>query len=99
MSHIGKIEIFDGVNWGTEVWYDEPVRRRKIRDWHIKWQPDEPLCRKRQWRKRDRYDVINMRDMDDKHLGHAIRFATTKAAHTSRLSALLAERLKRNKGK
>lgn len=65
------------------------------RDWHRRRGSDEPPCGPAQWRTRDRMEVIDMTAMDDDHLGHAIRFASTKPQHASKLSALVAERDRR----
>jgi len=72
-------------------------RRKKKRDWHAKWSPDEPACGPHQWRQRDRHDVIDVAAMTDKHLAHAISFAMCKSQHGSRLAALLRERARRMK--
>lgn len=69
---------------------------RRKRDWHKKWRPEEPQCDGHQWRQRDRYAVIDISAMGDNHLKHALRFAATKKQHASRLSALLAEKNRRN---
>ena len=74
-----------------------PQGRKPIRDWHKKWDDKEPDCAASQWRREDRFNVIDMAHMDDGHLGHAIRFATTKAQHASRLGGLLAERERRRR--
>ena len=36
--------------------------------------------------------ILYISEMEDRHLGHCIRFASTKPQHRSRLEALLAER-------
>ncbi len=81
---------------------EPPTKPRKLdtrgggkRDWHRKWADNEPNCAGNQWRQRDRFAVINIAEMDHEHLGHAIRFATTKSQHASRLAALVAERNRR----
>jgi hypothetical protein len=62
------------------------------RDWHAQRSPSEPRCGADQWRTRDREVIAYMHEMEDRHLGHCIRFASTKPQHASRLSSLLAER-------
>jgi len=69
---------------------------KKKRDWHKKWEKSDPECGPQQWRCRDRNEVINISDMTDSHLKHAIRFASTKSQHSSRMTALSAENGKRN---
>lgn len=64
-------------------------------DWHAARTTDEPRCGADQWRTRDRSEVTYMHEMTDSHLGHCIRFASTKAQHRSRLASLLAERARR----
>ncbi len=68
---------------------------RAVPDWHKRGEMQEPPCANNQWRTKDRYHVMNMSDMDDEHLGHSIRFATTRQQHGSRLAGLLAERASR----
>jgi hypothetical protein len=67
-------------------------------DWHAQRDPSEPRCGANQWRTRDRMVVMDMTDMEDRHLGHCIRFASTKPQHASRLAGLLAERQRRAAG-
>jgi hypothetical protein len=55
----------------------------------------EPRCAADQWRQRDRSKILYISEMSDQHLGHCIRFATTKPQHKSRLGELLAERKRR----
>lgn len=62
------------------------------RDWHSQRSPDEPRCSADQWRERERSRILFISEMTDSHLGHCIRFASTKPQHRSRLTALLAER-------
>jgi hypothetical protein len=64
----------------------------KERDWHAQRSEDEPRCSADQWRQRDRGQILYISEMADRHLGHCIRFASTKPQHRSRLSALLTER-------
>jgi len=64
----------------------------KERDWHAQRDDGEPRCSADQWRQRDRQQILYISEMEDRHLGHCIRFASTKPQHRSRLSALLAER-------
>jgi hypothetical protein len=64
-------------------------------DWHAQRTDEEPRCGADQWRTRDRNEVTYMHEMTDFHLGHCIRFASTKQQHASRLSSLLAERARR----
>jgi hypothetical protein len=68
----------------------------KARDWHAQRTKDEPRCAADQWRTRDRAEVLFISEMSDQHLGHCIRFASTKRQHRSRWAALLAERAARN---
>ncbi len=67
----------------------------KERDWHAQRSDDEPRCSADQWRQRDRGQILYISEMSDSHLGHCVRFASTKEQHRSRLSALLAERDRR----
>jgi hypothetical protein len=67
----------------------------KERDWHAQRSDDEPRCSADQWRERERSRVLFISEMSDRHLGHCIRFASTKPQHRSRLSCLLAERASR----
>ncbi len=62
------------------------------KDWHSQRSNVECRCSADQWRTRDRDEVLFISEMSDRHLGHCIRFASTKPQHRSRLSALLAER-------
>jgi hypothetical protein len=64
-------------------------------DWHAARNQSEPRCGADQWRTRDRETIIYMHEMCDRHLGHCIRFASTKTQHASRLAGLLAERANR----
>jgi hypothetical protein len=64
-------------------------RRRRSKDWHY----DVPLDH---WRTRDGR-ALPIRQLEDRHLGHCIRFAQTKKPHASRLSALLTEQDRRKK--
>jgi hypothetical protein len=64
-------------------------------DWHRAWNETEPRCGADQWRTRDREVIVYMHEMTDSHLGHCIRFASTKPQHASRLSSLLTERARR----
>lgn len=64
----------------------------KERDWHAQRSDDEPRCSADQWRERERSRVLFISEMSDRHLGHCIRFASTKPQHRSRLAILLAER-------
>lgn len=68
----------------------------KERDWHAQRGDDEPRCSADQWRERERTRVLFISEMSDRHLGHCIRFASTKPQHRSRLSGLLAERTSRS---
>ncbi len=72
------------------------LREPKERDWHAQRGKNEPRAAADQWRTRDRNVVMFMSEMSDSHLGHCIRFASTKAQHRSRLNALLAERAARS---
>ncbi|AEI71142.1 hypothetical protein [EBPR siphovirus 5] len=63
----------------------------KTADWHAPQHMDEPLCSADQWRTRDRMVVLYVSEMEDRHLRHCIRFASTKPQHRSRLGELLAE--------
>lgn len=84
------------VPWRTLEDLEETKRgRRPKRDWHKVWRRGEPPCGTNQWRQKDRMAVINICDMGDGHLGHAIRFASGMRQHALRLSALLAERARR----
>jgi hypothetical protein len=65
------------------------------KDWHAPRNDREPRCSADQWRTRDRYEVLFISEMTDSHLGHCIRFASTKPQHRSRLAGLLAERANR----
>jgi len=65
--------------------------RPHVRDWHARRGRHEPDCGPHQWRKRDRTDVVNICNMSNGHLAHALRFAE-KPQHESRRAALLAER-------
>lgn len=67
----------------------------KERDWHAQLGDDEPRCAADQWRERERTRVLFISEMSDRHLGHCIRFASTKPQHQSRLNQLLAERTSR----
>jgi hypothetical protein len=82
-------------------YYEQELRAmgRRRRDWHRRRDQSEPDCAGHQWRTRDRYVVVDMTDMDDNHLGHAIRFASTKPQHSSRLAALVNERARRRENK
>lgn len=64
-------------------------------DWHAPRDEFEPRCSADQWRTRDRNTVIFISEMPDSHLGHCVRFASTKPQHRTRLAALLAESFKR----
>jgi len=64
-------------------------------DWHAARTTEEPRCGADQWRTKDRSEVTYMHEMSDRHLGHCIRFASTKQQHRSRLASLLAERERR----
>lgn len=64
-------------------------------DWHAQRNDAEPRCGADQWRTRDRNEITYMHEMEDRHLGHCIRFASTRPQHASRLSSLLAERDRR----
>lgn len=68
----------------------------KEADWHAQRSDDEPRCSADQWRERERSRVLFISEMTDGHLGHCIRFASTKPQHRSRLAALLAERSTRS---
>ena len=67
----------------------------RAQDWHSQRSEDEPRCSADQWRTRDRSEVLFISEMADGHLGHCIRFASTKPQHRSRLVQLLAERANR----
>lgn len=69
----------------------------KEQDWHTQRGENEPRCSADQWRERERSRVLFISEMSDRHLGHCIRFASTKPQHRSRLSALLDERSARDK--
>ena len=60
-------------------------------DWHASRNEMEPRCGAEQWRQRDRECVLYMSEMDERHLRHCIRYASTKPQHRSRLTGLLAE--------
>lgn len=79
----------------SEINFDPHRAPSGGRDWHAHRNDTEPRCGADQWRTRDRHEVIYMHEMTDSHLGHSIRFASTKRQHASRLSALLAERERR----
>lgn len=64
-------------------------------DWHAQRTTTEPRCGADQWRTKDRDVVMYMHEMEDRHLGHCIRFASTRRQHRSRLTSLLAERARR----
>lgn len=64
--------------------------RDHIADWHVARGPWEAPCGSRQWRKRDR-TVINVEDMNNRHLHHAFRFTIHKPAHHSKYNVLLEE--------
>lgn len=81
--------------WLGDRHNDQPVPKVK-RDWHRQRNRKEPRCAADQWRARNRVVVTYMTEMTDSHLGHCIRFASTKPQHRSRLSALLAERARRS---
>lgn len=88
----------DWIDDSLEEWaqlLDLPPRER---DWHAQRDRAEPRCGTAQWRTRDRMVVMDMTDMEDRHLGHCIRFASTKPQHASRLAGLLAERQRRAAG-
>lgn len=68
----------------------------KAVDWHAQRSDDEPRCSADQWRTKDRHIVTYFSEMEDRHLGHCIRFASTKPQHRSRLAGLLAERTSRS---
>lgn len=63
--------------------------------WHDKHRGWEPTCGSEQWRQKDRWAIINICDMHDRHLEHCIRFAMTKRQHADKLQALLHEKFKR----
>lgn len=65
------------------------------KDWHSPRTDDEPRCAADQWRTRDRAEVLFISELADSHLGHCIRFASTKPQHRSRLTGLLEERRRR----
>ena len=71
----------------------------KNNNWHapfnVPGMPDEVPCGEDEWRTIKRNRVVKMRDMDDRHLNHAIRFATTKPHHACKLEALLHELVRR----
>ncbi len=71
----------------------------KDADWHMPQHMDEPLCSADQWRTRNRMEVTYISEMEDRHLGHCIRFASTKPQHRSRLGELLAEQARRAQGR
>jgi hypothetical protein len=74
------------------------VRARPFRrpaDWHARQGTEEPECPADSWRQRDRWAVVPIAEMDDNHLSHALRFASEKPQHASRLGALLREKMKR----
>lgn len=71
----------------------------RTQDWHSQRNEEEPRCAADQWRTRDRNEVLFISEMTDSHLGHCIRFASTKPQHRSRLAGLLAERDSRLSGK
>lgn len=64
-------------------------------DWHASRDESELRCGADQWRTKDRSEVMYMHEMADRHLGHCIRFASTKPQHASRLASLLEERARR----
>jgi hypothetical protein len=64
-------------------------------DWHFQRNEQEPRCSADQWRTRQRDEVLFISEMSDQHLGHCIRFASTKKQHASRLSFLLEEKARR----
>lgn len=66
-----------------------------VNDWHRQKYASEPRCSALQWRTRDRSIILFISEMTDKHLGHCIRFASTKKQHHSRLAELLRERSNR----
>lgn len=69
----------------------------KAKDWHAQRSANEPRCSADQWRQRDRNQILYISEMEDRHLGHCIRFASTKPQHRSRLKGLLAERASRER--
>ena len=71
------------------------VSKQTLKHWHRKHKADEPKCGPHEWRSKDRYKVIKIADMSDDHLNNCIRFASKKGQHSSKLSALLNERIKR----
>ena len=82
--------------FATKAEADEAARKLAEvdrRDWHRPL-PGEPPCGPHEWRQRDRYTVIRIKDMTDSHLAHAIRFSN-KAVHQSRRQALLNEYTRR----
>ena len=75
----------------------DPHKRPKgYRDWHASRNDVEPRCGADQWRTRDRNVILYMHEMEDRHLKHCIRFASTKPQHASRLASLLEERRRRD---
>jgi hypothetical protein len=90
----------DFERWRLEDANFDPHRARFGRvDWHAQRTTSEPRCGADQWRTKDREVVMYMHEMEDRHLGHCIRFASTKPQHASRLAALLAERSRRENEK
>lgn len=83
------------INTAKEVSNNLPTP--SARDWHAPRNHTEPRCSADQWRTRDRSEVLFISEMTDSHLGHCIRFASTKEQHRSRLAGLLAERANRAK--
>lgn len=82
-----------------QINFDPQRVSRGSKDWHVHRNDQEPRCGADQWRTRDRHVVMYMHEMTESHLGHCIRFASTKPQHASRLSSLLAERARRDSEK
>jgi hypothetical protein len=70
-------------------WYEEKWDLDQLADWHRGVASDS-------WRCKDG-SSIRICDMNDFHLGHAIRFAQTKSQHHSRIDALTTEFARRRK--
>lgn len=76
---------------GTKTDQSNHLPTPKAQDWHTQRHEDEPRCAADQWRTRKRSEILFISEMSDRHLGHCIRFASTKPQHRSRLTSLLAE--------
>ena len=72
-----------------------PSEAKTIRDWHEKWNDQEPECGPLQWRTQDRGRVIDIADMNLGNLVYAYKKSQQKRQHQSRMRALRSEMARR----